>query len=321
MFIRYLFAFVLVNLMPVAWAWQPTKPISVLVPSAPGAFIENSFRILSKIVEEQNPGVTFVIQNRPGADGVIATNQLMESLPDGHTIATASQMSTFVTQDIFQRDIKKYKHETFVVPIMPTRSPLAIVAKFDSKVNTPKEFLDRIRTTTNNVNIAIGGGPHKLTYEYILDRYPNANVASIAFQGPLQAVTGVASASNIEFGIVPLQVAWPFVQSSRIKVIAITADRPLSTHPNIPLIKHHVSGLEVSAGSALLLPPGTSREIADWYRQAFSRAMNSVEAQRLYRENFLYFNGTDLEPEAIRLWIANTRQFWRTYLEGPPRSY
>lgn len=303
------------------YAWQPTKPVTVLVPSAPGAFIENSFRIVSKIVEEQNPGVSFVIVNKPGADGVIATNQLAEAAPDGLTIATASQMSTFVTQDIFQRDIKKYNVDTFVVPVLPTRSPLAIVAKADSAVNTPREFLDKVKNSTQPLNIAIGGGPHKLTYEYILDRFSNSNVQSIAFQGPLQAVTGVASDSNIEFGIMPLQVAWPLVQGGKVKVIAITADRPLSTHPTIPLIRNSVPGLEVSAGSALLLPPGTPREVADWYNRAWSRAMQTAEAQKLYADNFLYFNPTDIQQQGVRAWINNTRQFWKSYIDGHARKY
>lgn len=304
-----------------ALAWQPTKPIRVIVPSAPGAFIENSFRIVSKIIEEQNPGVSFVIMNRPGADGVIATNQIMEADPDGHTVATASQMSTFVTQDIFQRNMKRYSHDTFVVPVLPTRSPLAIVANADSDVRTPKEFLSKLATTQAPVNVAIGGGPHKLTYEYIMDRAPNKNVRSIAFQGPLQAVTGVASDSNIEFGIMPLQVAWPMIQSGKVRVIAITADRPLALHPDIPLIKNWVPGLEVSAGSALLLPPGTPKDITDWYRLTFARAMQTSEARRLYADNFLYFNGTDLNTEGVRLWINNTRSFWKQYIEGPVREY
>jgi tripartite-type tricarboxylate transporter receptor subunit TctC len=302
-------------------AWQPTRPVTVLVPSAPGAFIENSFRMVSKIVEEQNPGVSFVIVNKPGADGVIATNQLAEAAPDGLTIATASQMSTFVTQDIFQKDIKKYNSDTFVVPVLPTRSPLAIVAKADSAVNTPREFLDKVKNSTQPLNIAIGGGPHKLTYEYILDRFSNSNVQSIAFQGPLQAVTGVASDSNIEFGIMPLQVAWPMVQAGKVKVIAITADRPLSTHPTIPLIRNSVPGLEVSAGSALLLPPGTPREVADWYNRVWGRAMQTAEAQKLYADNFLYFNSTDLQQQGVRAWINNTRQFWKSYIDGPARKY
>ena len=317
-----LFATLFATLFAVAaHAWQPTKPVTVIVPSAPGAFIENSFRMISKIVEEQNPGVNFVIVNRPGADGVVATNQLATSEADGHTIATASQMSTFVTQDIFQRDVKKYSHDTFVVPVMPTRSPLAIVAKANSKVNTPQEFLNHIKNTTVPVNVAIGGGPHKLAYEYILDRYKNPNVQSIPFQGPLQAVTGVASDSNIEFGIMPLQVAWSFVEAGTVKVIAITADRPLATHPQFPLIKDHVKGLTVSAGSALLLPPGTPKEVADWYSRVFSRAMQTAEAKKIYEKNFLYFNTSDLTQEGTRAWIKETREFWKPYIEGPARKY
>lgn len=304
-----------------ALAWQPTKPITVLVPSAPGAFIENSFRIVSKIVEEQNPGVSFVVINRPGADGVIATNQLKESAPDGYTIATASQMSTFVTQDIFQRDIKKYTHETFVVPIMPTRSPLAIVAKSTSGVNTPKDFLNTIKNSQQPINIAIGGGPHKLTFEYILDRHSNANVVSVPYQGPLPAVTAVAGDEKVEFGIMPLQVAWPFVLSGKVKVIAITADRPLATHPEFPLIKNSIPGLEVSAGSALLLPPGTPKEIADWYNRVFAQAMQTEEAKKLYSNNFLYYNTSDLTSEGVKSWINNTRHLWKNYIDGPARKY
>lgn len=304
-----------------AWAWQPNKPVTVLVPSAPGAFIENSFRIISKIVEEQNPGVTFVIVNKPGADGVVATNQLAEAPADGLTIATASQMSTFVTQDIFQRDVKKYTHETFMVPILPTRSPLAIVAKADSDVNTPQQFLNRLRNSQQPINVAIGGGPHKLTYEYIMDRNPNPRVSSVAFQGPLPAVTAVAGEPQIEFGIIPLQVANPLIQAGKVKVIAITADRPLETQPNLPLIKNSVPGLEVSAGSAILLPPGTPRAIVDWYAKTFARAMQTAEAQRLYRENFLYYNPGDLNPEGVKQWINTTRQLWKPYIDGPARKY
>jgi len=65
-----------------AHAWEPTKPITVLIGQAPGAGNEVSFRAVSAIIEKQNPKINFSIVNRPGADGNIGANMLTEAAAD-----------------------------------------------------------------------------------------------------------------------------------------------------------------------------------------------------------------------------------------------
>ena len=95
---KLLLALLLVPVM--AWAWEPTKPVTVIVGNTPGAGNEIAFRKLASIVQKTNPTVVFVVQNIPGADSVIANNRVLESAADGHTINLPSHMSSYVTNDI-----------------------------------------------------------------------------------------------------------------------------------------------------------------------------------------------------------------------------
>jgi tripartite-type tricarboxylate transporter receptor subunit TctC len=317
--------FLILLLFPLfAHAWEPTKPVTVYVPSAAGAFIEMNFRLVAKIVEQNNPNVSFIIENRPGADGVISTNALLNAPADGYTISSVSDMSTFVTQDVFQREIKKYSYDSFTLPLMLSRSPLAIVARPESKVNTPKQFVALLKNSKDPVNVAVGGGPHKLSYDYIMDTVGNnPNVKSIAFQGPLPAVTAVASEPQLQFGIMPLAVAYPMIEAGKVKLIGITGDHKLELLPNAQLAKDAgVPGLAlVSAGATLALPPNTPQEIVDWYSREFSKAIQSAEGKAIYRDKFLTIKTKDLTPDGVKEHIANSRKMWAPYINGPKRDY
>ena len=107
---KHLLAVVL--LVPaLAFAWEPTKPIKVIVPTAPGAGNEMAFRAVDSVIEKQGKA-TFIIENRAGADGNIGMNQLAESPADGYTIAVPACQSTFVASDIHYKNIIKFIYLT-----------------------------------------------------------------------------------------------------------------------------------------------------------------------------------------------------------------
>jgi tripartite-type tricarboxylate transporter receptor subunit TctC len=111
-----------------ALAWEPTKPITVVIGNPTGAGNELAFRKLASIVEKQNPKVTFIIQNQPGADSVIAMNSFVKANPDGYAIALPSHMSTFVTNDVWQKSIMKFRYDEFTPVMTIGKSPLVLVA-------------------------------------------------------------------------------------------------------------------------------------------------------------------------------------------------
>ena len=89
-----------------AWAWQPSKPVTVLIGFGPGSGNEMAFRAVAEDVERRT-GANFVVVIKPGADSVISLNELVRSQPDGHTINIASQQNTWVMADVLRQVIHR----------------------------------------------------------------------------------------------------------------------------------------------------------------------------------------------------------------------
>ena len=301
-----------------AFAWEPTKPITVVIGNPPGAGNELAFRKLASIVEKQNPGVSFVIQNQPGADSVISMNSFVKAVPDGYTIALPSHMSTFVTNDIWQKSVKKFRYDEFTPVMTIGKSPLVLVANIKSPVNTPEDFVKRIQTTKEPINVAIGGGAHRTAFEYLMFKN-NGNsdmVKTINFNGPLQAVTNVAKdTGGTEFGIMPIAVAKVLIESGKVKPIGFTGTRKMPQYPNVPLLQTVAPGIEVYGAWAILLPPDTPKEIVDWYLKQFVPAAQSGEYQEWIYQQVVFLEEKELSPAGLRKQMETLRKTFMPVLE------
>jgi tripartite-type tricarboxylate transporter receptor subunit TctC len=310
-------ALAIISIAP-ALAWEPTKPISVVIGNPTGAGNELAFRKLASIVEKQNPRVSFVIQNQPGADSVIAMNSFSKATPDGYTIALPSHMSTFVTNDIWQKSVKKFRYDEFTPVMTIGKSPLVLVANAKSSVNTPEDFVKRIQATKEPINVAIGGGAHRTAFEYLMFKN-NGNadmVKTINFNGPLQAVTNVAKdTGGTEFGIMPIAVAKVLIESGKVKPIGFTGTRKMPQFPNVPLLQTVAPGIEVYAAWAIILPPDTPKEIVDWYLKQFVPAAQSSEYQEWIYQQVVFLEDKELTPAGLRRQMETLRKTFMPILE------
>ena len=297
-----------------AFAWEPTRPVTVVIGNSPGAGNELAFRKLAQIINRTNKKLTFVIENRAGGDSVIAMNHMLTVAPDGHTIAAFNHMSQYVTQDIWQRDIKRYEYNSFEDVLTIGKSPLVLVAAATSAVTTPEEFAVLLRTTEHPVFIAVGSGAHRITYEYLMMKTGGNRdlVKHIQFNGPAQAVNSVASpAGGTEFGIMPLAVARPLIEAGRVRAIGITGDRKVAQMPSIPLLRQIAPGINVFAAWNLVLPPRTNRKIVDYYADLFARAINTQEYQEWMDQNLVFVDSRELDPDGLR---QHAQELRRTFL-------
>ena len=304
----------LLFMLPVmALAWEPTRPVTVVIGNAPGAGNEIAFRKLSQIINRTNKKLTFVVENRAGADSVIAMNHMMTVTPDGHTIAAFNHMSQYVTQDIWQRNVKRYEYNSFEDVLTIGKSPLVLVAMSTSAVNTPDEFATLLRTTQHPVFVAVGSGAHRITLEYLMMKTGgNKNlVKHIAFNGPAQALNSVAGAQGTEFGILPLAVARPLIEAGRVRAIGITGDRKVAQMPNVPLLRKIAPGINVFAAWNLVLPPRTDRAIVDYYADLFARAINTTEYQEWMDQNLVFVDSRELDPDGLR---QHAQELRKTFL-------
>ena len=296
---------VLLLIPTLAMAWEPIYPVSVIVGNTPGAGNEIAFRALAAVVQKNNPKFVYVVENKPGADSVVAQNYFLQQPADGYTINLPSHMSTYVTNDIWEAKIKKFNYDSFIDVMTMGKSPLVLVANAKSKINTPVEFIRLIATTTRPINVAVGGGAHRTAYEYLMMKaHGNADlVKPIKFNGPLPAVTSVASfdtAGGTEFGIMPIAVARPLVEAGKVKPIGFTGTHRMPQYPNVPLLNEWVPGINVYAAWSIELPKGTPQEIVDWYQQKFSAAVHSEEYKKWCEQNVVFVEESELKPAGLR---------------------
>lgn len=308
---------VLLLVPALAWAWQPPagKPITATVGFAPGSGNEVSFRIVSSLVEKANPDLHFVVVNRPGAGEIPGVNWFAQQPPNGLNLYIASQQGLFTATEIWypgQLKINPMDME-FVTTI--AKSPLVVVANTASKVNTPEQFIERLKNPRYPVNVAIGATAHRIVLEYLMDNVGGDRkmVQAVLYKGPAQAVADVAG-NQTEFGIMPIAIAKPLIDAGKVKPIAITSEFRLAKMPKIPLWKDYVPGLNVYAAWMILLPPGTPPEQVAYYNKLFVPAINSPEAKKMFDENLMFVVKSEQTPEGLRAHISRLIRHWAPYM-------
>jgi tripartite-type tricarboxylate transporter receptor subunit TctC len=319
MFKKILVSLLLVPLM--SFAWEPTKPINIYIGFAPGSGNEMSFRGVSSIIEKQNKNISFVIFNRPGADGVVAMNDFIGKPADGYHVYVPSHQGIWVTAEYFNKSAVRYTLNDFEYVTSIAKSPLALVVPYDSPVTTIPTFINHVRYTTKPISVAAGSGAHKLAYNYVADRL-NLNgdlIKTIGYKGPAQAVMAVAS-KEVEYGILPVAVAQTMTQSNKVRILAIFSEQKLAQLPHVPLMHDYVEGANVYAAWGIILPKGTPKEVIEWYNTTFASAIRSPDAQRFFANNLMFSVDSELTPKGFEHSMKQLRKQWIPVLERLPKE-
>jgi tripartite-type tricarboxylate transporter receptor subunit TctC len=303
----------LLLLVPIlAFAWQPTKPITVIFPNGPGAGNEISFRIVADIIEK-NTGAKFVSEYKPGADGNLATNYFNTVANDGYTISVPACNSQWVTAEIWYPQMIKYNIFDFEPIANIAKSPLAFWAHPSSKVNTPEELINEIKSKQRQINFAIGGGGHKLAVEYLttkLNVQGGDRVETAMYKGPAQALVDVMG-GHVEFGVTPVAVGYPYLQAGKLKLIGVASEVQLRGLEKVPLMKDYAPGLNIYGCWNIILPKGTPKDVQEWYRTNFVPAINSKEAKEKFDENMMFISTNEHTPQGLNASMIKLRNDWQ----------
>lgn len=298
------------------FAWQPEKPIEVIMAWTPGSVNETSFRVLAKQVE-QNTGAKFVIVNRPGAGGVIGTEELSKKPADGYYVTNVSVPGLAAMDKVQVRgEGRSYTTDSFVYPTHIASSPFVVVAHPKDPVKTPKQFVEALKN--DKPTIAASGGA-RLVYEGISARVKftegKEGVIRVDHKGPVDALVDVAS-GNVRFAIVPSLVANSLYKDGRVNIIALSAPPPMRQFPGIQLMETALPNFNITGMWALMLPAGTPKDVVEWYNREFTKALKSDEAKAIFYENLL-LERTDLQnPESMKNWVKSREKQWQPLVDA-----
>ncbi len=254
----------------------PAKPITIIVPFAPGGGIDVLTRALS-IKLAARWGKPIVVDNKPGAGSLIGSSLVARAPADGYTLlATVNQ--TMVGNRFLYKKLP-YDIDTAFDPItMMIKADQLIVANVGLSANTLKEAVALARSKPNTINYgSFGNGsqPH-LLFSVIKDR-ENIDLTHIPYNGITPNLTALA-AGDVQLGMGSVAVVAPFVQSGRVKPLAVAGDARMKQYPNVSTTTEQgFPYAKVSIWYALFAPAGTPAEVVNEIRAAVQWAMSDAQ--------------------------------------------
>jgi tripartite-type tricarboxylate transporter receptor subunit TctC len=288
-----------------AFAWQPTKPVEAIVGFTPGSANEVLFRAAAAEVTK-NTGVNFVVINKGGAGGVIASEQFYKTTADGHSVLVMSFTGTYAMDKIAVPfgNGRSYTVDSFVYPAYLASNPFSIIANVNDPVSTPKQLVESLKNEKSTFS-ASGGA--RLVFETIQTRtnFPlgEQGVVRVEHKGPKDALMDVMG-GHVRYAVIPLSVSVEMYKAGKVKIVALSAK---STQlPELHPMSEVLTGFDVAAHWGLGLQKDTSSEIVEWYNKEFTKALKSDSVKELYKQQLFSLDPALEKPDAIARWMKQT---------------
>ena len=285
----------------------PTKVIKLIVPFPPGAGTDAVARLIAQKLGEQM-NTTIVVDNRTGAGGAIGAEAVAHSDADGYTLLFVASPFTTVAAASATPGYDPLKQ--FVGIALIATGPLVLVASTTVPASSMRELIALARSKPGALNYgsAGNGGINHLALELLRTR-TGADIAHIPYKGIGPATMDLLSGQiQLLTGTIPAVL--PYIQSGKMKALAITGNRRSALLPNVPtMIEAGVAEYEVYNYWGLAAPVGTPREVVTRLNAEMQKLLATPEIRERLEKD-----GVDLTPggpERMQAFISNDLAAWK----------
>ncbi|KRR23740.1 Bug family tripartite tricarboxylate transporter substrate binding protein [Bradyrhizobium retamae] len=259
----------------------PSRPVKVIVPFGAGGPADVTARQIGSILQESF-GQAFVIENRTGAGGVIGTQDVVKSPPDGYTLLMMSNTQTANESLVPQR---KYELMRDLAPIAPVNySDLVIVVHPSVQAKTLQEFIALAKSQPGKLNYASSGQgtPYHMAGE-LIKAMAGIDLVHVPYRNSGEARSGVIG-GQVQMMIDAVPAMAPNVAENQVRALATTGKTRSTVLPNAPtVIEAGIPSYEATIWLGLMAPTGTPKPIID----KLNAAVNDIVKR----------------PDIIKLWM------------------
>ena len=255
----------------------PVKPVRIVVPFAPGGGVDVTARILAQKLTERM-GQSVIVDNRTGASGIIGTEYVAKSAPDGYTLLVGSQ----TTQAVVPAMYGKLNYDTmrdFAPVTQIAVSPMLIVVHPSLPVKTVKDLiaLAKARPGQLTFGAASGGTPHMAGELFKLNA--GVDLLFVPYKGEGPAIAD-AMGGQISMVFSNLPVALPQTQGGRLRALAVTSPQRVPTAPQIPTAAESgLPGYEAATWFGLFAPAATPRDVIARLQTEAAAGLNAPDVK------------------------------------------
>jgi tripartite-type tricarboxylate transporter receptor subunit TctC len=285
----------------------PTGPVTVVVPWAPGGSADTLARLLAQKLS-QDLGQPFVVENRPGASGIIGHASVARARPDGQTILFAASATYAMVPHLLPLP---YDNGAAFAPVgLILTTPLLLCVPPGLGVGDVAGLVARAKAAPGRLSYgsAGAGSTTHLATELLL-AVAGIEVTEVSYRGNAPAVQAVL-AGEVQMTTVDAAAALPFVRSGHLRAIAVTTRERSPLLPEIPTIAESgYPGYECATEFALLAPAGTPAPVVARLNAAAAAALRAPDMQeKLAQQAVVATVGT---PEEFPAYLARESAKWR----------
>jgi tripartite-type tricarboxylate transporter receptor subunit TctC len=254
----------------------PTRPITLIVPFAPGGPADVLARLVGQKMGE-DLGQQVIIDNRPGANTIIGAQVVAKARPDGYTLLLAIDgtlvMNPFLYSKLSYDPFKDFEPVALIADV-----PSVLEANISVPVKTVQDVIDLAKKKPGTLNVGVSTPTSQVTAS-LFNMMAGVDLTQVPYKGGTTQITGIL-AGDIQLGMESANVAIPLWRENKIKIVGLTGGKRIAIAPEIPTVGETLPGFDLGIWQSVVAPAGTPKEIVARLYASLAKVMASAEIKQ-----------------------------------------
>lgn len=240
----------------------PTKPVKYVVPFSPGGVSDGVARLIAQHLGERL-GQPVVVENRPGVSGIVGTQVVARSAPDGYTVMGGT-ITTHAVNPFFTKNLGYEPVADFVPVNLVGMVSNALVVRADSRFNSVADVIAELKAKPDSLTYGTAGaGTSQHLSGQLFQSITQTRMRQITYKGGSQAMVDLVG-GEIDMVFETVAAARPMIDGKRVKVLGVTSSQRLATLPGVPtLAEAGAPKFEMQSWQGVFAPAGTPKPIVE----------------------------------------------------------
>ncbi|WP_417222869.1 Bug family tripartite tricarboxylate transporter substrate binding protein [Achromobacter spanius] len=286
----------------------PDRPLKLVVPYTPGGAADQLSRVLAERLSREL-AQPVVVENKPGANTMIAATQVARAQPDGYTLFLASNASMVLNPMLYQKIAYDAARDFRVLSVV-AELPLVVVANNEVPATTLAQFVSVAKARPGKLNYAsVGiGNPLQLATELLKSR-TGMDVAHIPYNGSAPALSSLM-ANDTQLMVDVISTSLPLIKEGKIKALAVTTSERLPVLPDVPTVAESgFPGFRAATWFGVAVPAETPAAEANALRDAVAKVMRQPDFRERFQALGLVIQAPRDQAETER-YVEEDRKRW-----------
>ncbi len=285
----------------------PNKPVRLILSNSPGSAPD----LVARITAEQltrSLGQTWVIENRPGGEGVIGADAAAKSAPDGYTFYVASIVAVAVSPHLIKNIPYDSLKDFAPVAMIVDSGPTGIAVHVDLPVKTFPELIELAKKQPGKLSYSSTVAFLGISTEW-LNRLAGIDMVQISYKETARAIQDVVS-GRVPVMINSMGTSLPQVRAGKLRLIAVTSAKRLPAFPDLPTVAETIPGYEAEGWLSLAAPAGTPGDIVSRVNREMDRIVKDAQFTQAVQK-FVWANNIGAStPPALSAFYRAEREKW-----------